>query len=88
MTIKKKAVKKPSDGHVQLRKIDLALDLSPRQVREVRASLKGALEGSSGSATTAQLRLGGRDLNNIYIYLSMRQLKSLVARLKALVELP
>jgi hypothetical protein len=90
MTAKKKAVtnkrRKVTSNHIQLRKINLALDLSPSGAREALASLKGALEESSGSGS-AQLRLDARDLNAIYVYLPVRQLKSLVARLVALVEL-
>jgi hypothetical protein len=96
-TKKKKAVRKASGGsrkattkapsnHVQLRRINLALDLTPAGAREALASLNGALEGSEGSGS-AQLRLDARDLNAIYLYLPVRELKNLVGRLRALVEL-
>lgn len=65
------------------RGVSLALDLSSSGVREALVSLTSALEASEGSGM-AQLRLDPRDLNAIYVYLSSRQLKMLVGRLKAL----
>jgi hypothetical protein len=78
--------KKTTTEHVQLRKIDLALDLSSAGAREALASLKGALEGATSSGPV-QLRLDACDLSSIYLYLSQKETKSLVARLIALVEL-
>jgi hypothetical protein len=68
---------------VQIKAVDLGLDLSLSGARDALAFLKGTLEANEGSGQ-AQLRLDARDLNAIYVYLSPRQLKKLVARFAVL----
>ena len=71
---------------VQLKRINLTLDLSSSGARDTLATLRRILTARRSTGPT-QLRLDARDLNALYVYLPGRHVKSLVARLVALVEL-
>ena len=79
--------KKPTAAaaHVQLVRINLRLELSSSGARGALDALRKVL--GDGTGPTTQLRLNARDLNALYLYLPVTQVKSLVARLVALVEL-
>ena len=96
MTAKKKAApgrrearkKTPATaGLVQLKRINLTVDLSASGARGALDTLRKVLAWRDGTGPTTQLRLNARDLNVVYLYLDVAQMKSLVARLVALVEL-
>lgn len=64
---------------VEMKRIDLHLELSPSNAQELLTSLKPWLkEFHSGSM---QMKLSARDAQSIYICLGPQQLKKLVARL-------
>ena len=69
-------------GLVQIRRINLHLNLSPSGVRGARTSLERAF--AAGRSGPVQLRLNARDLNSISLCLEAAQAKNLRARLKAL----
>lgn len=78
---------KATAGLVQLRRINLTLDLSSSGARDTLATLRRILAEPRSTGPTTQLRLDARDLNALYVHLPVRDVKSLVARLVALVEL-
>jgi hypothetical protein len=65
---------------VDLRRVDVRLDLPLSSVGDLLPKLEAGLAG--GTFSTAQVRLGGHEVNAIYLYLGPAQLKRLVARLK------
>ena len=70
---------------VQVKRVNLTLDLSSSGARNTLTTLRRIL-AERGTGPT-QLRLAARDLNALYVYLPARDVKSVVARLVALVEL-
>lgn len=74
------------ERQVEMKRVDLQLDLSPSNAQELLTSLKPWLkEFHSGFM---QLKLSARDVQSIYICLVPQQLKKLVARLAEIARRP